>query len=215
MNKLKSYRDLYHTSRVYQVIITIAFAFLTVLIFSLRVFDCYDYVSNQSWSSGQLSALFILNFNYAIERFFFFMPIVASVCGIFFVWLNRPRISAIAAGALSLTMLFSLFRFYNNGKTFARGPFSEGDTTTQVITVKVLHSYYFLWGSLLLLLVIVVLAIIKTKKGPRPQTAFKVKDASPVIISDAEEIKIFKDLLDQGVITKEEFEFKKKQILKL
>ena len=41
----------------------------------------------------------------------------------------------------------------------------------------------------------------------------KVHQASPAVQSDAEEIKQFKELLDSGVITQEEFDAKKKQLL--
>lgn len=41
----------------------------------------------------------------------------------------------------------------------------------------------------------------------------KVHQASPAVQSNAEEIKQFKELLDSGVITQEEFDAKKKQLL--
>ena len=43
----------------------------------------------------------------------------------------------------------------------------------------------------------------------------KVHQANPAVQSDAEELKKFKELLDSGVITQEEFDAKKKQILGL
>ena len=69
--------------------------------------------------------------------------------------------------------------------------------------------------SIILVAVIVFLAVLKRSNFVFP------KESSPTVItnqanaSNADELKKYKDLLDNGVISQEEFDAKKKQLLKL
>jgi hypothetical protein len=48
----------------------------------------------------------------------------------------------------------------------------------------------------------------------RPQTVYSASTSTPVI-GGADKLKMYKELLDSGIITQEEFDAKKKQVLGL
>lgn len=69
--------------------------------------------------------------------------------------------------------------------------------------------------SLVLIVVIVVFSILKRSNIAFPQAGSPVIVKTEVEASQADELKKFKDLLDSGVISQEEFDAKKKQLLGL
>lgn len=118
---------------------------------------------------------------------------LVTVPGIVFIWLNRPKYSAAFGAPLLLVMLISLF--------FDREEYHAHDT------------YYILWIFAIALAVFLVLSILSTEYGPRQLQTVKIIQPISGKESSADEIMKFKELLDSGVITQEEFDAKKKEIL--
>lgn len=118
---------------------------------------------------------------------------LVTVPGIVFIWLNRPKYSAAFGAPLLLVMLISLF--------FDREEHYAHDT------------YYILWIFAIALAVFLVLSILSTEYGPRQLQTVKIIQPISGKESSADEIMKFKELLDSGVITQEEFDAKKKEIL--
>ena len=65
----------------------------------------------------------------------------------------------------------------------------------------------------LILIIFLVLSLLSTKEGPRQPKAVTIIQPTSSAASSADEIMKFKELLDSGVITQEEFDAKKKEIL--
>ncbi len=64
----------------------------------------------------------------------------------------------------------------------------------------------------IIMLIVIILSFVKRSKSFNPETKVTVEVASK---SEADELKKFKELLDAGVITQEEFDTKKKELLGL
>lgn len=219
IDKFNTFINKYNTPRVFQILSTITFINLPILMFVLKVFRIYDAFST-AWLYGGSSTLrvinifeiFLWNFGSFAESLAKFIVVVAAILGIVFMWLNRPKIAAICGGSILLIMLLSLFRNWDYEHYFTIERYS--DITFYGVSVQ--YTYYFLWGSLALLAVFVVLSIMYTKDGPRaPKVVTVVQPAQQVPISAADEIKKLKELCDLGVISQEEFDAKKEQLLGL
>lgn len=64
----------------------------------------------------------------------------------------------------------------------------------------------------IIMLIVIILSFVKRSKSFNPKTTVSVEVANK---SEADELKKFKELLDTGVITQEEFDTKKKELLGL
>ena len=101
---------------------------------------------------------------------------------------------------------------------FAMGPlfFSYHIENSQYMNVYIKRVDWLFYTNILLLFAIVVISLIKRSNTVVP----KIKEQPQIInniqqTSNADELKKFKELLDTGIITQEEFEAKKKQLLGL
>lgn len=130
---------------------------------------------------------------YPVAEFARVVVTLVTVPGIVFIWLNRPKYSAAFGAPLLLVMLISLF--------FDREEYYAYDT------------YYILWIFAIALAVFLVLSILSTEYGPRQLQTVRIIQPIRGKESSADEIMKFKELLDSGVITQEEFDAKKKEIL--
>ena len=79
---------------------------------------------------------------------------------------------------------------------------------------------WWLYGWLLFIVAIIHVTVIPNKNEVRPHNAQNPQGSAPAVSvvtnhSAADELKKYKDLLDSGVITQEEFAIKKEQLLKL
>ncbi len=217
-DKFNTFINKYNTPRVFQILSTITFINLPILMFVLKVFRIYD-AHSTAWLYGGSSTLryinifeiFLWNFGTFAESLAKFIVVVAAIVGIVFIWLNRPKIAGVCGGSLLLIMLLSLLRNWDFEHYYSIKHYS--DYTFYGVSVQ--STYYFLWGSLALLAVFVVLSIMYTKDGPRAKVVTVVQPVQQVQISAADEIKKLKDLCDLGVITQEEFDAKKEQLLGL
>lgn len=133
------------------------------------------------------------NVGYPVAEFARVVVTLVTVPGIVFIWLNRPKYSAAFGAPLLLVMLISLF-------------FDREDE-------YVYDTYYILWIFAIALAVFLVLSILSTEYGPRQLQTVKIIQPISGKKSSADEIMKFKELLDSGVITQEEFDAKKKEIL--
>lgn len=130
---------------------------------------------------------------YPVAEFARVVVTLVTIPGIVFIWLNRTKYSAVFGAPLLLVMLISLF--------FDREYEYVSDT------------YYILWIFAIALAVFLVLSILSTEDGPRQLQTVKIIQTANGKKSSADEIMKFKELLDSGVITQEEFDAKKKEIL--
>ncbi len=69
---------------------------------------------------------------------------------------------------------------------------------------------WWLYGWLLFIVAIIHVSLIPDKNAPQAPSS-----ASPAGQSAADELKKYKELLDQGIITEDEFQTKKTQLLSL
>lgn len=205
---LKNFINKYNTPCIFQIFSTISYVALSVLMFTLDVFRWYNSFLRHS-SGIKVFRIFYWNFNNGVERFVEIIAVVAAIVGIIFVWLNRPKVSGACGGALAVIMFLSLLRMYDFEHYYVRTSELLG-TILHIVSVK--DTYYILWGALAVLIVFIILSIVFTKQGPRQPKAVTIVEV-PQQISLADEIKKYKDLLDSGAITQEEFDTKKKQIL--
>lgn len=182
---IQNYINKYNTPRVFQILTTIAFLSLSCLMFGLMC----------SYWIGDITVfeLIVDIVGYHVAEFARVVVTLVTVPGIVFIWLNRPKYSAAFGAPLLLVMLISLF--------FDREEYYAYDT------------YYILWIFAIALAVFLVLSILSTEYGPRQLQTVKIIQPISGKESSADEIMKFKELLDSGVITQEEFDAKKKEIL--
>ena len=206
---LENFINKYNTPRIFQIFSTISYIALSVLMFRLNVFGKRDPFSLYgSTRYIKVFEIFRWNFNYDVQQSVRIIVVVAAIVGIIFVWLNRPKTSGICSGVLAGIMLLSLLRMYDFEDYYV----IEGYYGTDFYVMSVEDTYYILWGALVVLIVFTILSIMFTKQGPRQPRAVTIVEV-PQQISLADEIKKYKDLLDSGAITQEEFDAKKKEIL--
>lgn len=183
---IQNYINKYNTPRVFQILTTIAFLSLACLMFGL-ICD----------GDGTVFELIrdIVGFpvGYPVAEFARVVVTLVTIPGIVFIWLNRTKYSAVFGAPLLLVMLISLF-------------FDREDE-------YVYDTYYILWIFAIALAVFLVLSILSTEYGPRQLQTVKIIQPISGKKSSADEIMKFKELLDSGVITQEEFDAKKKEIL--
>ncbi len=123
-----------------------------------------------------------------------FLIVAISAAGIVFIWMNKPVYSAVFVALLLVNMLIPLF-------------FLWGELDS-------LHPYgYLIWGTLGILIILVILALFLTKEVQVPEMPKPSAKPLNPNISVADEIRKFKELMDEGIISKEEFEEQKNNLL--
>lgn len=167
--------------------------------------------------------IFSMNFGYDVGPIVSIilkaLCLVGAVAGLAFIWMNRPKFTLFAAGPFLLTLLLSYIRVYDYEMSSYEKFWVTPNSYIAVSVTK--NVYYTLWIPFALGVVFIVLALLTTKKGPQPKPVTVMNNASnPVpVYSPApntdrtEELRNYKKLLDDGIITQEEFESKKKQLL--
>lgn len=213
--KIQNYIDKYNTPRVFQIFSTILFIIIPGLMFEFVVFKYYDAFSPENtdeWMYKYIFGIFYDNFGSFAATLAKIIVVVAAIAGIVFIWLNRSKIAGVCGGMVLLIMLLSLLRKWDFDGYYVVG--DSGNYT--FYHVSVMRFYYFLWALMALLAIFIVLSIVFTKEGPRQSKVVAVVQSVPQNqFSSADEIKKLKDLCDSGVITQEEFDTKKKEILGL
>ena len=107
-------------------------------------------------------------------------------------------------------MLLSLLRMYDFEDYYV----IEGYYGTDFYVMSVEDTYYILWGALVLLMVFIALSIIFTKEGARQQKVVALVETISQT-SSADELQKYKELLDQGIISEDEFQQQKAKILSI
>ena len=213
------YIDKYNTPRVFHISTTIGFVILVGLMLSVTVIVTSVTTYNpKTWSINTWEytrdTVFEM-FEAKVDSTGFLLgavALIASIAGIVFIWLNRPKLSAICAGILLIIMFLSLLVIGDLGMEDYFASWNDYDR----LEVRVQETYYLLWGLTIILIVFSIISIKTTKEGPRPPKLVRIVE-SPAASqpSAADELKKYKELLDSGVITQEEFQEKKKQLLNL
>ena len=208
---LENFINKYNTPRIFQIFSTISYIALSVLMFRLNVFGKRDPFSLYgSTRYIKVFEIFRWNFNYDVQQSVRIIVVVAAIVGIIFVWLNRPKTSGICSGVLAGIMLLSLLRMYDFEDYYV----IEGYYGTDFYVMSVEDTYYILWGALVLLMVFIALSIIFTKEGARQQKVVALVETISQT-SSADELQKYKELLDQGIISEDEFQQQKAKILSI
>ena len=199
---IKMLTNRYSTPMYIKVIGTLLFPLVFILMVAIPVFemiplDQYAKVFNfkgeatGSYSADTYTIFGMLNIDYpsgAALGFFMTFSILAVICGIAFLWMNRAKLAAAPMAVLFITVIFSLFRspthFYNGNEAYdfwnklytaglqTRGTIDQNDTDYFIHQYTVdgkdyiwsrLGQYWVLWVAALVLLAFSIVAIVKTK----------------------------------------------------
>ena len=211
-NKVRNYMNKYHTPRIFQILITAAMITMAGCMLLLGL--VYPYHYDIKWTEN---IVYVISCKTDISiSLLGCCVIISAMAGCAFIWLNRPIKTAICAGILTLfnigTML-AIEKEHSYDMSINIDKIGKGTQWRDPIYWDVdFAKYMFLWFVLTILIVVVVLGIITTKKGARPQ---KREYIVPIpTSSSADELIKFKQLLDSGAITQEEFENKKREIIR-
>ena len=185
MEKIK-----YYTPRVWQVFITIllVLALFALFVPGIHYHDIgdigYDYYEGHyTYTPGRSTTYSFHDANATETIFPTLLTAIAMIGGIACIWNNKPKIVSVT---------------------------KEDDYYTFVEP----ELGFFIFSAMTLALVVFcIIAIKKTKEGKRPGKEQVVVAQTVVAPSNADELKKYKQLLDDGTITQEEFEAKKKQLL--
>lgn len=200
---------------VLKICFTLTFILTSALMFVRGVFMnhalSYFFYAERSYDyevKETLFEIFLLNFGMPVYQAVKIMVIIAAIAGIVFTWLDKYKISCACAGVLVIIMLLSLLRLYDYDHYYVLTGTYEKIFYTYETTIL----YYILWALLIVLIALAILSIKNSKNSSKEvKTNTVIEDITQ--ISPADEIKKYKELLDSGVITQEEFEAKKKSIL--
>ena len=192
MQRLKN-----RTPHVYQILITILLFLFIVSIYTMP----FCLISRWHTPSQPRIIMFslwpVIECSYGTDVFYalFACLIASALAGTLLFWLSKPRIAMPFVCILLLATLLPTFRQTMWGM--------EPGTYVDLIRSP---GYYVLWLETIACIVLTALAIKATPSKPR------VKNTAPGIMN-AEELKRYKELLDMGAITPDEFEHKKREIL--
>ncbi len=179
----------YSTPGYIKVIGTLLFPAVFILMLVLPVFemipeDQYINVFNNqgvatgTYSSTQYTMFTMLQNDYhngAVMTIFIIVGVLSVLCGIFFLWVNRPKLAAIPASIILVEIIFSVFR--SPAKLFtaveycnANGISADGaDGFVHRYTngsPEIFHrfgQYWLLWIAGIVLLAVVIWAIAGSK----------------------------------------------------
>lgn len=208
----------------FKICFTLTFILISALMFAEKSFICdvelYSFATGSFISNFEtndnLFLIFRLNFGSLAAIVAKIIVVITTIAGIAFVWMNKPKISCACVGMLGIVMILSLLRLYdsdiNGNGYYIVGGDVDGITYGAATWVKTDALYYFLWAFLIVLIALAILSIKNSKNSSKEVKTNTVIEALPQI-SPADKIKKYKELLDSGVITQEEFEVKKKSIL--
>lgn len=201
MEKIK-----YYTPRVWQVFITIllVLALFALFVPGIHYHDIgdigYDYYEGHyTYTPGRSTTYSFHDANATETIFPTLLTAIAMIGGIACIWNNKPK------GTTAFACIYMI------------------DEIIYIVSVTKEDDYYtfvepelgfFIFSAMTLALVVFcIIAIKKTKEGKRPGKEQVVVAQTVVAPSNADELKKYKQLLDDGTITQEEFEAKKKQLL--
>ena len=199
------------TPTVYKVLITIILL-LTLGAMFLDVFH-YSYSSTPEFKYGASSYGNGMNFfgifNYSLWRgagsLIMIITIIAVIASIGAIWINKSKISLIAIGVITLFVLLSLFRFYRVDGSCWFSPIMG-----EYYRASASSPYYIVLGGTALTILFGVVGHLNTK-----EPAEKAPNITVTPQSNADELEKYNELLSKGIITQEEFDAKKKQLLGL
>ncbi len=205
----------YKTPLLFQILVTFFFLLFLVTAFFLITFEFRDafyfsylYGGSSLWESTNVYGIFYWNFGSFAQILAQIVAVLSTIAGILFIWVHRPKISIACAGGPLLIMILSLLRVYDADEYYAIG--YSGNYT--FLRCSIQWPYYLLWVFLAFLLISVVLAHTYTSVCAEPSS---VTHTSMPQLSQTEELQKYKELLDSGILTEEEFQEKKKEILRL
>lgn len=134
--------------------------------------------------------------------------IVSCLLGAVSIWFNKPKKSMYSIISMIFFMLFTLTRNYEVYDSYIYWAIGPSDDCS-FIQGNPNFLYWALWLMLFLLIGLFILAL----RYRSQRDVNSIDTIMPLNENSLSEIAKYKDLLNQGVITAEEFEAKKKQLL--
>ena len=198
--KFAAYARENHTPRVFQIMVTILIVWFVSAFLLIDVF--YHLTTGATVQKVGYTILEATKPNRPV-----LFGLVTSLCaalGILALWLNRPKFTLIANAGILIVLIDSLF--HDRGFVGGFGKY---------VPVYTYDRYYIFWTMFAVLVVLVFAAIKCTQSGPRPINAVRVMYVDNTQNSEADEIRKLKGLLDDGILSEEEFNQKKKKLLGL
>ena len=180
----------YSTPGFVKIIGTLLFPAVLILMLVLPVFEMIpedqylNVFNNQGVASGSYSSKTFTMFtmlendyhNNAIMVWFIIVAVLAVLCGICFLWMNRPKLAAIPASVLLVEIIFSIFRSplkLYTGAEYCKisGATDDGaagfvhryQTTDGFAIFHRFGQYWLLWIAGIILLAFIIVAIVRTK----------------------------------------------------
>lgn len=187
---IKMLTNRYSTPGYVKVIGTLLFPAVFILMLVLPVFEMIpedqylNVFNNQGVASGSYTAEKLTMFGMlqndyhtgAVSVCFIIVAVLAVLCGICFLWLNRPKLAAIPASVILVEIVFSIFRspmklFTGVEYSKAMGATTDGaagfvhryQTANGFEIFHRLGQYWLLWCAGIVLLAFVIFAIVRTK----------------------------------------------------
>ena len=185
--KITEYGRKYNTPRIWQIITTVLLFFT---FYAMWLFPAFRRGSYYSYDVYKVMLLYYAGKTIHIS-------VLGFIIGTIFIWLNRPMFAAPSA----LLYLIPMIVAYSDA---VQDDYLDGFA----------YGYFLILVLILASIVLCVISHEKTVAGPRPTTDLPIKTAvkkEPAFNADM--LKELKDLLDNGTITQEEFNEKKKQLL--
>ena len=123
---------------------------------------------------------------------------IAMIGGIICIWKNKPQMALVFSGIYLIDEIIYIVSLSRKTEYYLPGYPEAG--------------FYIFTALTVALIVFCFIAIRKTVEGVRPG---KSRSVSQTVVSpsNADEIRKFRQLLDEGIITQEEYESKKKELM--
>lgn len=206
-----------YTPPVFKALLTVLFVIIPAMMFLLKSYGFrYSRIYEQAYTiNGNLFQFFQLKFGDDIMATCVILVVICSIAGLILTWANKPKLIIIPSCLYLVVMACSVhisgeyiyhFNTYINGVLRSSGGIYPNPSP----------AYWIIWISIVTLIIIDIVAIRKTQSA----VSFSTSTASAVQSQPADpsldqinKLKQLKQLLDDGALTQEEYDSKKKQFL--
>ena len=229
MNRLRAYATRYHFNLTLKITVTVLFiAWLFLLCIDTPYKHSYSW-QNQSTQSGEIFSkdggresisiaetagkCWIWRWNIGVEAPVYIanlLVVSACVLSLIFLWLNRPC-RTIFYSVYTLIVTCLLDARLCNYNTDRSGTFYYNAFLSEYYEESLIYydqTYIFIWIVTLLIVGLSITTVVLGLSKQKQPTA----QYSPASLYD--QLRQYKQLLDEGVISEEDFEQKKQQLLK-
>lgn len=212
VNNLKSKNS--YIPSVYKALMTALFIIIPAMMYLLNSYWFQHYRNLMYTGATEGNVFQFFGYKFGDEVTCIVVVVICSIVGMILTWLNKPDLIMIPTWIYFIFMICSI----HTGGEYIHY-YSYGENVYD-IDAGPTPAYWLIWISVVALVVINIVAIRKKRYVSNTQYSFNsdtvsVAQSQPpdTLLDQINKLKQLKQLLDDGALTQEEYDSKKKQIL--